>query len=211
MESLKKYFPELNDLQRAQFEQLGDLYREWNERINVISRKDIDGLYLHHIVHSLALAKWFGSLADNTGILDVGTGGGFPGVPLAIFYPNVKFHLIDRIGKKIKVATEVCNALGLENVTLQHGDVGECRSTFNYVVSRAVMPLNKLLPLIVKNIAPGSSTTNRYSNGLVCLKGGDITSEEEGIKRPVITYPVTEFVNDPFFDEKLIVYVPIKK
>lgn len=211
MEEILKYFPGLDETKLTRLEKLGVLYPEWNSRINVISRKDIDNLFVHHVLHSLSLAGFFGVLCSGTSLLDVGTGGGFPGIPLAIMYPDCRFHLVDRIGKKIKVAQEIAREIGLENVTFQHGDVGECRNRYDYVVSRAVMPLNTLVPLITKNIALVSNPANRYSNGLVCLKGGDIAPESKGINYPVIEFPVTEFINNPFFETKHIVYVPINK
>lgn len=174
----------------------------------MISRKDIDNLYTKHVLHSLSIAKFLGVLAEGSSFLDIGTGGGFPGIPLAVMYPQCTFHLIDRIGKKLKVAEDIASNLGLENVTFQHGDIGECRQRYGYVVSRAVMALNALVPLIVKNISRVPSP-NRYDNGLICLKGGDLATESQGIKFPVFTYPVTEFIDDPHFDDKCIVYVKI--
>ncbi len=207
-EIITKYFPSLSDTQLSQFEKMGELYRDWNAKINVISRKDIDNLYVNHVLHSLSIAKFLCELQAGTSILDMGTGGGFPGIPLAVMYPQCTFHLIDRIGKKVRVAQDIAVNLGLDNVTFQHGDIGECRQRYGYVVSRAVMALNALVPLISKNIDRAPSG-NRYHNGLVCLKGGDLRTECDGIKSPVVTYPVTEFVNDPHFEDKYIVYVPI--
>ncbi|MDE6277944.1 MAG: 16S rRNA (guanine(527)-N(7))-methyltransferase RsmG [Muribaculaceae bacterium] len=206
-------FSDLTERQRSQFAALGNLYAEWNSRINVISRKDIDNLYTRHILHSLAIARLWGNLADGTRILDIGTGGGFPGIPLAIMYPGAHFHLIDRIGKKIRVASEVAAALGLDNVSFQHGDIGECRERFDFVVSRAVMPLDKLVKLIDKNVArtPDPRPGNAFHNGLFTLKGGDLSEESAAVPYPVVEYSVHEFFNDPFFDTKLIVYVPIGK
>ncbi|MDE6310558.1 MAG: 16S rRNA (guanine(527)-N(7))-methyltransferase RsmG [Muribaculaceae bacterium] len=203
-------FPALDSRQQEQFAAMAGLYAEWNARINVISRKDIDNLYTRHILHSLAIARLWGPLAPDTTVLDIGTGGGFPGIPLAVMYPHVRFHLIDRIGKKIRVASEVASALGLGNVTFQHGDIGECRERFDYVVSRAVMPLDKLVRLIDKNVArtkprPG----NAFANGLFTLKGGDLADESAAVRYPVVEYSVHELFSDPFFDTKLIVYVPI--
>ncbi|MDE6703580.1 MAG: 16S rRNA (guanine(527)-N(7))-methyltransferase RsmG [Muribaculaceae bacterium] len=209
METILKYFTTLSDRQRTQFAMLKELYTDWNSKVNVISRKDIDNLYLKHVLHSLAIARFLGPLSDDTALLDMGTGGGFPGIPLAIAYPGCKFHLIDRIGKKINVAREIASSIGLENVTFQHGDIGECRDRYDYVVSRAVMPLNGLVPLIVKNIKRKDDKANRYSPGLVCLKGGDITDESKGVKFPVIEFPINEFFNEEFFDTKKIIYVPI--
>lgn len=206
-------FPDLSERQRGQFAALGELYSEWNGRINVISRKDIDNLYTRHVLHSLAIARLWGTLVPGTRILDIGTGGGFPGIPLAVMYPDCRFHLIDRIGKKIRVAQEVASAIGLDNVTFQHGDIGECREGFDYVVSRAVMPLDKLVKLIEKNVARAGAATpgNAFSPGLFTLKGGDLAEESAGVRFPVVEYSVHEFFSDEFFDTKLIVYVPVKK
>lgn len=187
---------------------MGELYADWNSKINVISRKDIANLYCNHVLHSLAIAKFLGELSEGTTLLDMGTGGGFPGIPLAVMYPQCKFHLVDRIGKKVKVAQDVAQQLGLANVTCQHGDIGECRDKYNYVVSRAVMALNALVPLIVKNVSR-ESAHNRYPNGLICLKGGDLSTEMQGIKYAVDSYPVTELIDDPHFCDKYVVYVKI--
>lgn len=210
MDLIIKYFPGLSERQIEQYSRLGSLYPEWNARINVISRKDIDNLYANHVLHSLAIAKFLGQLDPSTTVLDMGTGGGFPGIPLAVFYPQVKFHLIDRIGKKIRVAQEIARAIRLDNVTFQHGDIGECHEKYTYVVSRAVMPLNDLIPLVRKNIVAKSqkTQTNSYPGGVICLKGGDITDECKGINRPVIEFPVEEFIPEKHFADKKVVYVP---
>ncbi len=205
-----KYFPELSPRQREQIDALGPLYADWNAKINVISRKDIDNLYENHVLHSLVIAKFLGPLKPGTSFLDLGTGGGFPGVPLAIYYPECQFHLIDRIGKKIRVAQEISTAIGLSNITYQHGDIGECHNRYDYVVSRAVMSLDALVPLVVKNVSrkqPG----NRYSNGVVCLKGGDLSEEIAGVRYPVIEFPVEEFIPESRFAEKSLLYIPIEK
>lgn len=206
MELIKKYFVHLNETQTQQFEALGPLYRMWNERINVISRKDIDNLYEHHILHSLAIAKF---LTPNIGttILDMGTGGGFPGIPLAIMWPECNFHLIDRIGKKIRVASEIAQEIGLKNVSFQHGDIGECKSRFDYVVSRAVMRLDELVPLIGKNISKKS--TNRLPNGLLCLKGGELKDEIKAVRRPVIDVPLSDYYTEEYFQTKDLIYVEL--
>lgn len=209
MQTIKKYFPNLTQLQTMQFEQLDQLYNHWNAVINVISRKDIQNLYPNHVLHSLALAEFRGPLETGTTLMDIGTGGGFPGIPLAIVYPQCCFHLIDRIGKKLRVASEVAKEIGLKNVTFQHGDVGECREKFNYVVSRAVMPLNDLVRLVTKNISQRDGG-NTYANGVVVLKGGDLTEESKGIRFPVIEYNINELFAEPQFETKKVVYVPIK-
>ena len=189
MEEILKYFPSLTPRQTEQFEALGTLYPEWNEKINVISRKDIDNLYPHHILHSLAIAKFF-TPKPGTRFVDLGTGGGFPGIPLAILWPDCSFHLIDRIGKKIRVATEIASAIGLENVTLQHGDSGECHDKFDFVVSRAVMQLDELVKISARLV--GKPSRNRIPNGLICLKGGDLASELGRVKRPLLDIPLTD-------------------
>ena len=211
LELIIKHFPTLTDLQKRQFLLMGELYPEWNAMINVISRKDIDNLYPGHILHSLAIAKWLGELAPGTTFMDLGTGGGFPGLPLAVMYPDCSFHLIDRIAKKLRVAADIAERIGLHNVTFQHGDVGECHEKFDYVVSRAVMPLDKLVKLVARNIAPTSPASNTYSNGLVCLKGGDLGEESAGVNYPVVEFELAEFMPEPFFDTKKLVYVPISK
>lgn len=203
---ISRYFS-LDAAKIAQFDQLGALYADWNDKINVISRKDIDNLYERHVLHSLVIAAFWGPLKDGTKVLDLGTGGGFPGIPLAVFYPNVRFHLVDRIAKKLRVASEVAKAIGLSNVTFQHGDIGECHEKFDYVVSRAVMPLDKLVKLCRPNIC--SKSVNRYANGLVCLKGGDLEQESQGISFPIVEYDVKEFVNHEGFEDKKLVYVPM--
>lgn len=206
---IDKYFSGLTPHQLEQFRALSELYSEWNEKINVISRRDIDNLYSRHVLHSLAIAKFLGDLREGTTILDLGTGGGFPGIPLAIAYPECRFHLIDRIGKKLKVVQAVADAIGLKNITIQHGDIGECHERYDYVVSRAVMRLDALVKLIGKNIS--RTNKNHYSNGLVCLKGGDISDESEAVRFPVVEYDLKEFFNEDFFDTKKLVYVPMNK
>ena len=200
------YFPQLSQRQREQYAALGKLYAEWNEKINVISRRDIDNLYLHHVLHSLAPAK-FMTPVGGTAFLDMGTGGGFPGIPLAIMWQDCRFHLIDRIGKKIGVARVVADAVGLTNVTFQHGDIGECRDRFDFVVSRAVMRLDSLVPLVRKNISRQSS--NGFPNGLLCLKGGDLSDETEGVRRPVLEVPLRDYFREEYFDTKSLIYVEL--
>ena len=204
MEEILKYFPSLTQRQIDQFTALGRLYPEWNEKINVISRKDIDNLYPHHILHSLAIAKFI-SPVDGTQFIDLGTGGGFPGIPLAIMWPDCGFHLIDRIGKKIKVATAIANEIGLKNVTFQHGDMGECKLKADYVVSRAVMQLDELVKMIGRNIS--GKNQNRIPNGLICLKGGELGSELGRVTRPVPDVPISDYFSDEYFKTKDLIYV----
>lgn len=202
-----KYFPNLTEKQIAQFETLGREYPEWNSRINVISRKDIDNLFTNHILHSLAICKFLHEVRPGTTFMDLGTGGGFPGIPLAIVYPEARFHLIDRINKKLTVAKAVSEAAGISNVTFQHGDVGECHSKFNYVVSRAVMRLDSLVGLVRSNIDRHASE-NLYANGLICLKGGNLEEEISGVKMPVIDEPLSVYFNEPYFETKSLLYIP---
>lgn len=198
------HFPELTDLQKKQFEQLDALYREWNAKINVISRKDIDNLYSHHVLHSLGIAKVV-NFRPGTRLLDVGTGGGFPGIPLAILYPECEFVLVDSIGKKIKVANAVIEALGLTNVTALHRNVMEEKRKFDFVVSRAVMDTGELVKLVRKNVARESK--NSLPNGLICLKGGDLTNELAPFKRAAETWNLADYFKDEFFETKQVIYV----
>lgn len=206
MELILKYFPHLTDAQKAQFEALYALYIEWNEKINVISRKDIENLYEHHVLHSLAIAEIL-QFQPGTTILDVGTGGGFPGIPLAILFPEVKFVLIDSIGKKIKVGTEVATAIGLKNITLKHLRVQDEKDKYDYVVSRAVMPLDDLIKLIQKNIS--KKQKNSLPNGLICLKGGELHHEVLPHKNIADLYEVSEYFEEEYFKTKKAVYVPL--
>lgn len=206
IEVLTKYFPTLSPRQIEQFEKMGELYPDWNAKINVISRKDIDNLYVNHILHSLSIAKFI-SPVEGTRFLDMGTGGGFPAIPLATLFHDCHFHLIDRIGKKIKVAQSVAEELGLKNVSFQHGDIGECREKFDFVVSRAVMRLDELLPLVKKNIQHGGK--NGYPNGVICLKGGDLADESKNIRAEVMEYDLKNYFSEPFFETKKLVYVPV--
>lgn len=204
MEQLIKYFGDLTDLQRERFAALGQLYPEWNDKINVISRKDIDHLYEHHILHSLAIAKFI-TPVQGTEMLDMGTGGGFPGIPLAIMWPGVRFHLLDRIAKKIRVAEDIASRLGLDNVTFQQGDIKECKGKYDFVVSRAVMALPELVDCIRRNISDKSR--NALPNGLLCLKGGDLAEEIRAVRRPTIDVPLSDWFEEPFFETKQLIYV----
>ncbi|MCP9611079.1 16S rRNA (guanine(527)-N(7))-methyltransferase RsmG [Coprobacter tertius] len=206
MQIIDKYFPILSDTQKKQIDDLYDLYTDWNAKINVISRKDIENLYLHHVLHSLGIAKMLNFTSGST-IMDVGTGGGFPGIPLAILFPECKFHLVDRIGKKIKVATEVSAAIGLNNVTFRHAGAEEEKQKFDFVVSRAVMPLNDLIRIITKNIK--TDQKNALPNGLICLKGGELENEIKPVKKRALVYNLKDYFSEDFFDTKKAVYVQI--
>lgn len=202
---LLKYFPDLTLQQQLQFQQLHELYRFWNEQINVISRKDIDSLYERHILHSLGIAKVCEFLAGET-ILDVGTGGGFPGIPLAILFPETRFHLVDSIAKKIKVVKEVSHSLGLKNVKATHARAEEIDETFDFIVSRAVTQLKDFYPWIKNKF--NKQSKNKLKNGLLYLKGGDLTAEitKSGLK--VKQFPLNVFFDEEFFETKKVVYVP---
>lgn len=206
MEIIKKYFPDLTECQIGQLEQLFDLYTDWNAKINVISRKDIDNLYLHHVLHSLGIAKMI-RFKSGSEIMDVGTGGGFPAIPLAILFPDCHFHLVDRIGKKITVAKEISRSIELENVSFRHGDVDEEKAKFDFVVSRAVMPLADLLKKIRKNIK--KEQINALPNGLICLKGGELQGEIQPVKKIALLYSLSDYFTEEFFSTKKAVYVPI--
>lgn len=204
MDIILKYFPHITDLQKRQFAALYDLYADWNSKINVISRKDIENLYAHHVLHSLAIAKLI-QFTDGTKIMDVGTGGGFPGVPLAILFPECDFLLVDSIGKKIKVATEVSDAIGLKNVQFRHCRAEEEKGQFDFVVSRAVMPLPDLVKIIRKNIS--KEQHNALPNGLICLKGGNLDSELRPFKKTAEADDLSMFFEEEYFKTKKIVYV----
>ncbi len=206
MELILKYFPELTEKQVQQFEQLKVLYPEWNEKINVISRKDIDNLVPNHILHSLGIVK-FVKFTGGTHVLDLGTGGGFPGIPLAIYYPEVQFHLVDRIGKKLKVAQDIAQKIGLTNVTIQHGDIKEVKGKFDFVVSRAVMPLPDIVPLVKRLIA--REMNNAVPNGLICLKGGDLNAEIHNYRNEVLVDDLHSYFKEEFFKTKKVVYLPL--
>ena len=206
MEIILKYFPDLTEEQRKQFAALYDLYIDWNSKINVISRKDIENLYEHHVLHSLGIAKII-QFRPGTSIMDLGTGGGFPGIPLAILFPETKFHLVDSIGKKVKVATEIANAIGLKNVTTRHCRAEEEKQLFDFVVSRAVMPLADLLKIIRKNIK--KEQHNALPNGLICLKGGELEREVMPVKHQTLMYDLKDYFEEEFFETKKVVYVTI--
>jgi len=200
------YFPDLTDLQRQQFDALDDCYKEWNSQINVISRKDIDSLYLRHILHSLAIAKYVEFKAGER-ILDVGTGGGFPGIPLAILFPETDFLLVDSIGKKIKVVNEIAASIGLENVQAKHMRAEAVEGKFNFIVSRAVTQLKDFYPWVRNKVKKES--INSIPNGILYLKGGDLTQEikESGLKPESIA--ISDYFSEDFFDTKYILHIPI--
>ncbi|MDD2960939.1 MAG: 16S rRNA (guanine(527)-N(7))-methyltransferase RsmG [Muribaculaceae bacterium] len=206
MQTIKSYFPALTPLQTEQFEKLGVLYPEWNDKINVISRKDIQNLYINHILHSLSIIKFI-EFKDNSKVLDMGSGGGFPGIPLAIMFPNVSFLLVDRIGKKLKVAQDIANQLGLTNVSIQHGDIKEVKGRFDFIVSRAVMRLDELVPL-VRNLVSKESV-HSIPNGLICLKGGELSDEICSVKFPVLETDLKTYFKEDFFKTKKIIYVQL--
>lgn len=206
MQHIIKYFPNLSDEQQQQFAALDNLYRDWNSKINVISRKDIDNLYVHHVLHSLAIAKTCHFKPD-TQILDFGTGGGFPGIPLAIMFPQCQFRLIDGTGKKIRVAQEVANAIGLKNVEAVHRRGEEEKDKFDFVVSRAVMPLPDLVKIVRKNIS--KTQRNAYPNGIFVLKGGNVNEETRPFAKLIQETPIGELFDDEWFNEKYVIYLPI--
>ena len=201
-----QYFPELSDTQREQFDQLDALYRDWNAKINVISRKDIDNLYSHHVLHSLGIAKVI-KFRPGSKIMDIGTGGGFPGIPLAILFPECQFKLIDSIGKKIKVATAVAQAIGLKNVQIEHRNVMEEKGKYDFVVSRAVMNASDLVKLVRKNVA--REQHNSLPNGLICLKGGDVTAELAPFAHCSEVWNSSQYFDDEFFETKKVTYIQL--
>ena len=206
-EILLKYFPELTARQQEQFEALDALYHDWNAKINVISRKDIDQLYEHHVLHSLAIARAI-RFRPGTRILDFGTGGGFPGVPLAILFPDCEFKLIDGTGKKIRVAQEVAQAIGLTNCHPEHLRGEDERGQYHFVVSRAVMPLPDLVKIVRKNIA--KPQLNALPNGILCLKGGNLQAETQPFRNIVETTDISTFFAEEWFRDKYVIYLPVK-
>ncbi len=206
MEQILNYFPNLSEEQQRQFAALYELYADWNSKINVISRKDIENLYTHHVLHSLGIAKVV-NFRPGTKIMDLGTGGGFPGIPLAILFPETSFHLVDSIGKKVRVANEVSDAIGLKNTTFRHARAQEEKSLFDFVVSRAVMPLDDLVKIIRKNIS--KEQKNALPNGLICLKGGELEKETMPHKNKTFIHSLSENFSEPFFETKKVVHVTI--
>lgn len=204
MNVIEKYFPRLTSEQYNQFQQIGILYPEWNEKINVISRKDIQNIFVHHILHSLGITKMV-NFVSGTKVIDFGTGGGFPGIPLAIMFPDVQFHLVDRIGKKLKVAADIAEKIQLKNVTFQHGDIKEVKGKYDFIVSRAVMRLDEMIPLLRNLIS--HEDHNAIPNGLICLKGGDIDDEMKGLSSSVMVDNLSKYFTEDFFETKKLVYV----
>lgn len=206
MELITKYFPHLTEVQLEQFSKLQELYEDWNLKINVVSRKDIDELYLRHVIHSLGIAKVIKFLPDAQ-ILDVGTGGGFPGIPLAILFPETNFHLVDSIGKKIKVVDEVVEGLQLTNVKTTNARVEEIKGNYDFIVSRAVAAMPTFVHWVKGKIAKKSN--HELKNGILYLKGGDLSEELEPYKSAVI-YPLKDYLEEEFFETKKVVYLPMK-
>lgn len=207
MELIRKYFPDLTAGQYSQFEALGALYTDWNSKINVISRKDIDNLYLHHVLHSMAIAKVI-RFTPGTRIADIGTGGGFPGIPMAILFPDSKFTLIDSIGKKVRVAADVAQQIGLTNVVCRHERAEEEKDKFDFILSRGVMPLADLCS-IGNRLIDHNGGHNAYPNGVICLKGGDLGSETARFRKVTETVDIDRYFKEEFFHDKKVVYVQI--
>ena len=206
MNIIQKYFPQLSAEQLQQVALLDELYRDWNAKINVISRKDIDNLYEHHVLHSMSIAKMI-NFRPGTRILGFGTGGGFPGIPLAILFPECQFKLIDGTGKKIRVAQEVCNAIGLKNCQPCHLRGEEEKGKYDFVVSRAVMPLPDLVKIVKKNIA--KEQHNALPNGVICLKGGHLDAELQPYRKIVETAELSQWFSEEWFKEKYVIYLPL--
>ncbi len=206
MQIISKYFPDLTAVQQKQIDALDALYRDWNSKINVISRKDIDNLYEHHVLHSLAIAKLI-HFRPGTRILDFGTGGGFPGIPLAILFPECQFRLIDGTGKKINVVNEVAKAIGLTNVEALHLRGEDEKGFYDFVVSRAVMPLTDMVKIVRKNI--GKQQRNALPNGIITLKGGNLDAETKPFHKIIDITPVSNYFDEEWFKDKSILYLPL--
>ena len=207
MNIIQKYFTNLTGLQAEQFAQLEVLYNDWNAKINVISRKDIQNLYEHHVLHSLGIAKVV-NFKDGTTVMDLGTGGGFPGIPLAILFPNVQFHLVDSIGKKVRVANEVATAIGLKNVKFSHARAEEIKEQYDFVVTRAVMPMVDLMKVARKNIK--KEQHNAVPNGIIALKGGELAGEIASMKNICTVWELSDFFEEEYFKTKKVVHVTVK-
>ncbi|MDO5761107.1 MAG: 16S rRNA (guanine(527)-N(7))-methyltransferase RsmG [Bacteroidales bacterium] len=206
MDIITRYFPNITELQAGQFAQLEVLYNDWNSKINVISRKDIQNLYEHHVLHSLGIAKLI-NFQDGTSIMDLGTGGGFPGIPLAILFPNVSFHLVDSIGKKVRVAQEVAQAVGLKNVRFSHARAEEIKEQYDFVVTRAVMPMVDLIKVARKNIS--RQQHNALPNGIIALKGGELDGEIASMRNIATVWPLSDYFEEEYFETKKVVHVTI--
>ena len=206
MQIIDKYFPGLSQRQKEQFNNLDTLYREWNAKINVISRKDIDNLYEHHVLHSMAIARIV-RFKPGTSILDFGTGGGFPGIPLATLFPECRFRLIDGTGKKVNVAAEIAKAIGLENVEAIHQRGEEEKGKFDFIVSRAVMPMPDLVKIVSRNIS--RKQHNSIANGILALKGGNLSAELKPYHKIVEVTPISQFFDEEWFREKSVIYLPM--
>lgn len=207
MEIIEKYFKNLDERQTEQLRSLYDLYMDWNSKINVISRKDIENLYEHHVLHCMGIAKII-RFRPGTKIMDLGTGGGFPGIPLAILFPKCDFHLVDSVGKKIRVATEVANSIGLSNVRFSHSRVEDIKDTYDFVVTRAVMPLIDLMRVARKNIM--RKPINSLPNGFIALKGGELDHEMASMRNICTTWDLSDFFEEEYFKTKKIVHVIVK-
>lgn len=203
---IEHYFRNITESQREQFAALGGLYSDWNSKINVISRRDIDNLYTNHVLHSLAIAR-FTDFKSGTTVFDIGTGGGFPGIPLAIMFPQANFHLVDRVGKKLHVVDDIVTKIGLKNVTTQHGDALEVKGKFDFIVSRAAMDLDQLLPLARHFVSHRS--INSIANGLICLKGGDLNAEIARCRTKVFVEEISSYFSEEYFTTKKVIYVPL--
>lgn len=207
MEIIKKYFPNLTETQLEQFAQLEALYNDWNAKINVISRKDIQNLYEHHVLHSLGIAEII-RFKEGTEVLDFGTGGGFPGIPLAIMFPNTQFHLVDSIGKKVRVAQSIADCIGLKNVKTSHSRVEDIKDKYDFIVTRAVMPLIDLVKISRKNLK--KEMINGLPNGIIALKGGELDREMATMKNICTVWELSEYFDEEYFETKKVVHVGLK-
>lgn len=207
MEIINKYFPNITETQAKQFAQLEALYNDWNAKINVISRKDIQNLYEHHVLHSLGIAEVI-RFKEGTQILDFGTGGGFPGIPLAIMFPDAQFHLVDSIGKKVRVAQEIANSIGLKNVRFSHSRVEDIKDKYDFIVTRAVMPLIDLVKISRKNLK--KEMINGLPNGIIALKGGELDREMATMKNICTVWDLSDYFEEEYFETKKVVHVGLK-